>query len=266
MVAGSCGGGASNGVDNGDSYSYLQNSSYGTPSDPYNSWFMETTVVHADNTCDLVYTNIYGQVILKMVLASPDYIISPPVPYSATYYRYDGSRHLILQADPSAFNETQLDTDSTGPNLFTIAATLEGYSDVIGYNSSTGAYQYLKANQGLIHVTYYYQPSDGAVVGEVRRQAVRAGYTSNDVVLRRFSICHAFVYRCDDRVDDIHQPRVDADRLSYSRKHDHAVQTNYTYTLFTQLHSGQFVGNGPAGNFIERKRPRFRRDNVRRLR
>jgi hypothetical protein len=120
-VAGDGGTVGSNGLG---SYTYAYASS--SNSAGFNSWATKTTETLPDGSQNIVYTNAYGEIMLRVyydVLGSGnkwDY-----------FTKYDGSGRAILLANPSAV---------TGYN--------DTYADLLNY--SGGSYQYLSSSSGLI--------------------------------------------------------------------------------------------------------------------
>jgi RHS repeat-associated protein len=121
-----------------------------------NSWAVKTTETLPDGNQNIVYTNLYGQVMLKVFR---DSVTSDEW---ATYYKYDADGRLLWQAEPSA-----------------VSGYDDGFADLV--NESGGDYQYLRDNQGLITTYSYYASTSatttvaGGVAGYLDEVSVREG-------------------------------------------------------------------------------------------
>jgi RHS repeat-associated protein len=104
-----------------------------TPSafaDGYNNWRLKTVETLPDNNQNIVYTNEYGEVMLRV------FKDATTGNQWATFYKYDNAGRLIWTASPSAVTGY----DDTTPDLL---------------NNQSGNYQYLSNSTGLITVTDY---------------------------------------------------------------------------------------------------------------
>jgi hypothetical protein len=101
-------------------------SSFGTGAD---NWHIETVETLPDSTTNTVFTNAYGEVMLKAYTSGSNTWL--------WFNKYDSSERLILSAEPSAVNGYST-----------------SYADLLHYSS--GSYQYLNNSTGLITLTTYY--------------------------------------------------------------------------------------------------------------
>jgi len=111
--------------------------SYGISSNPAgtNSWTYKTVETLPDGSTNTVYANYAGEVMLKVFQSGGQ--------QWDTFFQYDGSGRIILQANPSAV---------TGYN--------DAYADLLD-QSQVGDYGYLSSSTGLIQVTDYYSSTTG---------------------------------------------------------------------------------------------------------
>ncbi|HLJ96277.1 MAG TPA: SBBP repeat-containing protein, partial [Gemmataceae bacterium] len=139
--------------------------SYAISSNPvgFNSWQGVTTETLPDGNLNIVYTNVYGEVMLK------DFHDATLNQDWDTYYRYDSQGRLVLTAEPSAV---------TGYNATTYA-DLVNYPN-IGYLNSTG----------LIKKTDYYTSTNagettaGAVTGYEQDTTLQQGVNASSSILQ----------------------------------------------------------------------------------
>jgi RHS repeat-associated protein len=108
-------------------YSY-SNSSF---ANDYNNWYYKTVETLPDGSTDTVYANFAGETMLDVFQNSGQ--------KWETFYEYDGSGRIMLNASPSAL---------TGYN--------DSYADLID-QSQVGDQGYLSSNTGLIELTDYYK-------------------------------------------------------------------------------------------------------------
>lgn len=114
-----------------------------------------TPLSSSDNNQNIVYTNSYGNPILKIfqdTAASQQYI---------TYYRYNEQGQVVLQAEPSAVSGYDPDLD-----------------DLVGYNSSTDRATYLRDNSGLVNgATYFTEGTapEAGLIGYLESTFLRLG-------------------------------------------------------------------------------------------
>jgi RHS repeat-associated protein len=132
-------------------YTYSYTASTNTAG--FNSWAMKTTETLPDSNQNVVYTNAYGEVMLK---AYTDETTSQTWD---TFYKYDSQGHLILQASPSA---------------------VTGYddSDADLLHSVSGNYQYLSDSTGLVTLFDY---ASSTTAGETTAGSA-AGYQEDTQV------------------------------------------------------------------------------------
>src|SRR5262249_39207254 len=92
----------------------------------FNSWATKTIETLPDSNENIVYTNAYGESMLKVY-----YDVQASGNQWEWFFKYDGSGRAILEANPSAV---------TGYN--------DVYADLLNYQG--GSYQYLSSSSGLI--------------------------------------------------------------------------------------------------------------------
>jgi RHS repeat-associated protein len=123
--------------------------SYFTSTNPtdFNKWKVRTTETLPDNNQNIIYTNGYGEVALKVFKD----VVNTGNSW-LTFYKYDDHGRLILQAAPSAV---------TGYD--------ENKSDLLNYNSQTHLYQYLNNTAGVILINDFSNSTtaDEMTVGDV---------------------------------------------------------------------------------------------------
>ena len=121
----------------GYSYSYSSGNVRG-----YNSWFVKNVETLPDGNTNTVYSNVFGQQILKV------YTDTSTGHKWGWFTAYDANGNAVLSAQPSAVA------------LPSSLSTLEQYADILhqtGTSSSGyGTYQYLSDSAGLINLTDYY--------------------------------------------------------------------------------------------------------------
>ena len=146
-VCESCPGGGST----SDSFSYSAG-----PGGGYAEWAMKTVQTLPDSSQIVVYTNYVGLPILYVAIDSTGENMW------GTFYRYNDNGQVIWQAMPSAL---ALPSD---------LSTLEGYSDLMNYDTTTLRYEYVNNDTGLIEVTDYFGPSE-TPAGYVKDLQVQQG-------------------------------------------------------------------------------------------
>jgi hypothetical protein len=102
------------------------------------------------------YTNYVGLPILYVAIDSTGENMW------GTFYRYNDNGQVIWQAMPSA---VALPSD---------LSTLDGYSDLMNYDTTTLRYEYVNNGTGLIEVTDYFGPSE-TPAGYVKDLQVQQG-------------------------------------------------------------------------------------------
>jgi len=134
----------------------------------YNTWVRKATQTLADSSRIITYTNAYGMPMLQVQ-------VNPTGSKSwGTFTRYDDAGRPLWVAQPSAVA------------LPASLSTLEGYDDLLHYDSGTGLYQYLNTTTGLIQVTAYYGPGDAAP-GYVQHQSVQNGQSHASLRVRSYT-------------------------------------------------------------------------------
>jgi RHS repeat-associated protein len=128
-------------------FTYLYDPNPNPPSlDLYNSWNFRTTETLPDGNQNIVYTNAFGEVMLKDfhdITTNQDW---------NTFYHYDSQGRLDLTANPSAVTGY----DPSTPDLL--------------HADSHGHYQYMKDNDGLVDYTVYASTTTAGegTVGDVK--------------------------------------------------------------------------------------------------
>jgi YD repeat-containing protein len=159
-VAGDGGTVGSNGLG---SYTYAYTASSNAAG--FNSWATKTTETLPDGNQNLVYTNAYGEIMLKVyddVQGSGNQWLY--------FTKYDGSGRALLLAQPSAV---------TGYN--------DTYADLLNY--SGGSYQYLSSSTGLITDLDYgtsttaTQNAAGDALGYDKDTKIQQGQTGSAITL-----------------------------------------------------------------------------------
>ena len=119
------------------SYSYAASGN----NNGYNAWATRNVETLPDGTTNTVYSNAFGQQMLKVYTSAAGQ-------QWGWFTAYDASGNAILSAQPSAVN------------LPVSLSTLEQYPDLMRQTGTSGAgypvYQYLNAAGGLIDLTDYY--------------------------------------------------------------------------------------------------------------
>jgi RHS repeat-associated protein len=130
--------------------------------DGYNSWKTKTVETLPDGNENIVYTNYVGQVMLKV------FHETSTGNKWGNYYQFDAAGRLLLRAEPSA-----------------ISGYNDSYADLL--HLSSGNYDYLRDNAGLISVFEYYASTTattsvaGGVLGYLERMSIREGELGDDV-------------------------------------------------------------------------------------
>ncbi len=168
----SCGGGSSEiGIFN---YTYTINTNSGY-SDGYNTWKYKTVETLPDNaTANTLYFNYQGQLMLK--------VFSSGGQNWATYNQYDSNGNLIMEAEPSAVVD---------PTKSPYSDTYDAHFDLLDKQTS-GAYQYLNQNSGLIHIYDYCTSTTpsagpttpGTVLGYLEDEQVQQGQQGSPIEVR----------------------------------------------------------------------------------
>jgi hypothetical protein len=121
----------------------------------FNNWSVRTEETLPDGSKNTVYTNAYGQVLLKV------FTDSESEQSWISYYRYNDSGRLVLEASPSA-----------------VIGYDDSYSDLL---HDDGDYEYLSNDSGLITVYDYYtsttatETTAGSVAGYQQSLSVQQG-------------------------------------------------------------------------------------------
>ena len=125
-------------------YTYAYSAS--SNADGYNAWSTKTVETLPDGNTNTVYSNAYGQQMLKVFTDNTTGQATSGKSW-AWFTSYDSSGRAVLTAQPSAVA------------LPTSLGTLEGYADLLHQTGTSTAgyavYQYLNASSGLISLTDY---------------------------------------------------------------------------------------------------------------
>src|SRR6185437_13396791 len=181
-------------------YAYTANPIPPSPSNN-NAWATQTVETRPDGNKNFVYTNTVGEVMLRAFVdmtdagnptlaagnsGTPAFAATDDV--WVTYDKYDNQGRLLLEAQPSAVSVITysmlqtLEYDALNASPSNPNPSLPN-SDVIGYNSSSGMYQFLNANSGLINLTNYGTTTNatsttpGDVLGYLKNDQIQDGYT-----------------------------------------------------------------------------------------
>jgi RHS repeat-associated protein len=151
---------ANNGGIGLGTYSYSYTASSNTVA--FNSWAVKTTETLPDGNQNVVYTNAFGEIMLKVFESGGQ--------NWEGFHKYDGQGRVILTAAPSALTGW----DDTKADLL---------------NSQSGSYQYMSNSAGLVTVTDYYasttagETTAGGVAGYVQDHKIQQGQTGTPILL-----------------------------------------------------------------------------------
>jgi len=122
----------------------------------YNNWFRKTVETLPDGKQNIVYSNAFGQPILKVFKdGSSEW---------KDFYRYDTEGKLLLHASPAS-----------------VTGYSESYADLVNFNTGTGSATHLSTSAGLIELRDYGTSttagtsSPGDVVGYLKSTSVKQG-------------------------------------------------------------------------------------------
>ncbi len=124
-----------------------------------NSWATKTVETRPDGNRNILYCNYAGQTMLHVLKTDSERWM--------TFSRYNSVGRCSLIAEPSAVTDYD-----------------EMLADLVGYNSGSNTFLYLRDHAGLIHGTEY-----DADNGYVTRETVRAGQLGSPTTLREFEYC-----------------------------------------------------------------------------
>jgi hypothetical protein len=158
-------------------YSYTYTASGNA--DGFNSWKTKTVETLPDGNQITVYTNAYGQVMLKA------YRDTASGQVWADYYRYDTAGRVLWHVNPSAFiaydDPGTIADDATGDgNRY-----FDGFADLIDFDGDS---PYLANAGGLIDRYEYYSTSDatastaGGVAGYQKSTSIQRGELGTPIV------------------------------------------------------------------------------------
>lgn len=122
----------------------------------YNSWAVKTVETLPDDNQNIVYTNGFGQVMLKV------FTDTHTEQSWATFYQYDDQGRLLLEANPSAITGY----DENAPDLLV---------------NQAGNYEYLRDNEGLLTRYAYFaettagETTPGGVAGYLEEVTIQQG-------------------------------------------------------------------------------------------
>lgn len=161
----------------------------------YNNWEVKTVETLPDNNQNIVYTNAWGQVILKVFKAGTDEWFD--------YYQFDSKGRMTLQAASSA---------------------------VASYTESSAGLVTLNASSGLINVLEYYADNasgTGEAPGRLRYQKLKKGGNGTAVLILELQ----YVKR--QTPDGAETFPVGKEILYPKEDGTGAITTEYSYTWFT---------------------------------
>ena len=179
-------------------YSFEYASSANSPG--FNAWAVRTYETLPDGNSNVVYSNAYGQVMLKV--AQEGSADSPTLQWP-TFYRYDEAGRIVLQANPSAFVPPDLKLyDDSNADLVEIGGEGSPYlSDSIGlittyqYGDGTSATDTTPGEvTGYLKQISIQQGEDGTPMPQVTYEYLEI--TSGDITIHP-RVTHT-IYRNDD--------------------------------------------------------------------
>jgi RHS repeat-associated protein len=181
-------------------------SSFGTGA---NNWHMETLETLPDSSTNTVFTNAYGEVMLKAYTSGSNTWL--------WFNKYDSSERLIESAQPSAVNGYST-----------------SYADLLHFSS--GSYQYLNNTTGLITLTTYYtsttatSTTGGGVSGDYEETQVEQGQngTAVETAFQQYYKVTATVNSVSVTVTP-----VASDEVFSQTNGTGGRTTSYSYTWFT---------------------------------
>lgn len=127
--------------------------------DGNNVWKTKTTQELPDGNLNITFSNSLGKTMLTVFQSGED--------QWSEFWRYDDDMNVILHAHPSA-----------------VIGFDEELPDLIGYDSGSGTYEYLKENEGLIDTYTYHEPS-----GNVASENLQEGQDGSSIILRSMNYC-----------------------------------------------------------------------------
>jgi YD repeat-containing protein len=145
-------------------YQFSYSTNPQAPATGFNTWSNKTIETLPDGNSNIVYTNAYGEVMLKVnhnQTTGQEWL---------SFHKYDSAGRQILKASPSAVS---------GYNA--------NYADLLDQNQP-GDYGYLNGNSGLIELTDYYTTTTatpttpGGVTGYIQDTKVQQGKLGTPVL------------------------------------------------------------------------------------
>jgi RHS repeat-associated protein len=176
-----------------------------------NSWAVKTVETLPDSNTNTVYTNKYGEVMLRV------YHDQSSGNNWEWFWEYDSAGRVILAAMPSAV---------TGYN--------DSYADLLHYAS--GSYQYLSNSTGLIDLTVYYSSTTatsttaGGVLGDIDETEVEQGQTGTAIVLEQIQYLN---YSATVNSITVTVNPVATDEVYRNTNTTGGETTSYSYTWFS---------------------------------
>ncbi|MBL8817169.1 MAG: hypothetical protein JNL58_14160 [Planctomyces sp.] len=182
---------------------------------PFNHWTRSSTLTRQDGSKQIFFSNNYGLVMLS-VLESADGLRQ-----WCAYTRYDAFGRAEWQISPSAI---------TGYN--------ESLNDLLGYNSGTGKYQYVRDASGLIDISVY--DTSTGTENYVRYRNLRQGQLGSDI--RQSQTDYT-----TQTVGSAARILVSKQTIYTDESHAVPIETSFAYTFYSgKLQPSQVVTTLPA--------------------
>lgn len=163
-----------------------------------NSWSIKTEMTKPDGSTETVFMNYSGSTMLRVLKDGSD--------EWCHFQRYDTDGKVILEADAAA-----------------ISGYDESLEDLLGYNESSGSYQYLRNSDGLIRLTSYIHED------YVHEESIKEGQNGTEILVSRSTYLQ-------------HQPDPNGESIYLIERATtfpdatdprSAIITTYGYTFFT---------------------------------
>jgi len=169
----------------------------------YNFWWRKTVETRPDSSQRITYGNRYGQPMLEILKSGTDEWL--------TFTKYDDDGRVILEAEPSAV---------TGYD--------DSHNDLLNYNETTGEYQYLRDNDGLIRVREFYTTTgSGAAAGYLKCEKIKKGQNGTEIKLRELQ--YTSHSAGGDTIYPVSKEIVYPDDSSQTT----TIETSYSYTFYS---------------------------------
>lgn len=198
--------------------------------DGVNNWKFKTVETLPDGNQKTVYSNYAGQPMLQVFKSGTDEWLS--------FIEYDADSRPVLSALPSA-----------------ISGYDEQYADLL--HRTSGSYQYLKSNDGLIRLTEYYASTgSGGAKGYLKNRKLQQGQSGTPVLLSEteytaHSAGGITIYPVAKETSYTNDNGTGAVVTEYARTyHSGTVQIDQKTTTLPVIPTAQ-NGSGTANSFVE---------------